>query len=155
MGTTLGQRADGHGATPAGGTVLEVGQPAAARDGGRDPHAVVLDLDRQVRTHLDTHHHVVRAGVPDDVVEDAVAVVREALANVARHARAHDVVVRVEVGSNLVVEVQDDGVGIPADVTRHSGLANLENRAARRDGTVVVRALPEGGTHLRWSVPLS
>jgi signal transduction histidine kinase len=97
----------------------------------------------------------VTATVPDDVVEDAVAVVREALANVARHARAHDVVVRVEVGSDLVVEVQDDGVGIPGDSTRRSGLANLENRAARRGGTVEVRALPEGGTDLRWSVPLS
>lgn len=97
----------------------------------------------------------VTATVPDDVVEDAVAVVREALANVARHARAHDVVVRVQVGQNLVVEVQDDGVGIPADVGRRSGLANLENRAARWGGSVVVAALPEGGTHLRWSVPLS
>ncbi|KQY25026.1 hypothetical protein ASD16_06100 [Cellulomonas sp. Root485] len=97
----------------------------------------------------------VTATVPDDVVEDAVAVVREALANVARHARAHDVVVRVEVGSHLVVEVQDDGRGIPGDVPRRSGLANLENRAARRGGTVVVTALPEGGTDLRWSVPLS
>lgn len=97
----------------------------------------------------------VTATVPDDVVEDAVAVVREALANVARHARAQDVVVRVEVGSDLVVEVQDDGVGIPADVARRSGLANLENRAARRGGSVVAEALPEGGTHLRWSVPLS
>ncbi|WP_146925335.1 GAF domain-containing sensor histidine kinase [Cellulomonas xylanilytica] len=97
----------------------------------------------------------VTATVPEDVVEDAVAVVREALANVARHARAHDVVVRVEVGTDLVVEVQDDGIGLPADVSRRSGLANLENRAARRDGTVVVSALPEGGTHLRWSVPLS
>ena len=95
------------------------------------------------------------ATVPDDVVEDAVAVVREALANVARHARAHDVVVRVQVGSDLAVEVQDDGVGIPAAVARRSGLANLENRAARRGGSVSVRALPEGGTHLRWSVPLS
>ena len=97
----------------------------------------------------------VTATVPEDVVEDAVAVVREALANIARHARAHDVVVRVEVGPSLVVEVQDDGVGIPGEVPRRSGLANLENRAERRGGTVVVRALPEGGTHLRWSVPLS
>jgi signal transduction histidine kinase len=97
----------------------------------------------------------VTATVPEDVVEDAVAVVREALANIARHARAQDVVVRVEVGPGLVVEVQDDGVGIPGDVSRRSGLANLENRAARRGGSFVVTALPEGGTHLRWTVPLS
>ena len=97
----------------------------------------------------------VTATVPDDVVDDAVAVVREALANVARHARAQDVVVRVEVGASLVVEVQDDGIGIPADVDRRSGLANIEGRAARRGGAVLVQALPEGGTHLRWTVPLS
>ena len=63
--------------------------------------------------------------------------------------------VRVEVGANLVVEVQDDGRGIPADVPRRSGLANLENRAARRGGTVVVTRASRGRTNLRWSVPLS
>jgi signal transduction histidine kinase len=96
----------------------------------------------------------VTATVPDDVAEDVVAVVREALANVARHAHAHEVVVRVEVGTELVVEVQDDGVGIPADVHRASGLANLAERAEHRGGSLAVTAVAGGGTHLHWSVPL-
>ncbi|GCE77478.1 histidine kinase [Cellulomonas biazotea] len=95
----------------------------------------------------------VTATVPDDVADDAVAVVREALANVARHARAHEVVVRVQVGTDLVVEVQDDGVGIPPDADR-SGLANVAGRAASRGGTSSAAALPEGGSLVRWSVPL-
>ncbi|WP_315095484.1 GAF domain-containing sensor histidine kinase [uncultured Cellulomonas sp.] len=96
----------------------------------------------------------VTATVPDELAEDAVAVVREALANVARHARAHEVVVRLDVGSRLTVEVQDDGAGVPADVPVRSGLANLEERAMRRGGTLDVAAVPDGGTYLRWSVPL-
>lgn len=96
----------------------------------------------------------VTATVPDDVAEDAVAVVREALANVARHAHAHEVVVRIDVGLDLLVEVQDDGVGIPTDVAARSGLANLEQRATRRGGALRVVALDQGGTHLEWSVPL-
>ena len=74
------------------------------------------------------------ATVPDDVAEDAVAVVREALANVARHARAHEVVVRIDVGPDLVVEVQDDGVGIPAQIAAAQRVAQprAPGRAPRR-----------------------
>ena len=95
----------------------------------------------------------VTATVPDDIAEDAVAVVREALANVARHAHAHEVVVRIEVGLDLLVEVQDDGVGMPtsppAAVWRTSSTA-----PTRRGGAFRVVALDQGGTHLQWSVPL-
>ncbi|MBO9555056.1 GAF domain-containing sensor histidine kinase [Cellulomonas sp.] len=96
----------------------------------------------------------ITATVPDAVGEDAVAVVREALANVARHARAHEVVVRIDVGRDLLVEVQDDGVGMP-DAATPSGLTNLEDRAVRRGGTLQLVAPPGGGTLLRWSVPLT
>jgi len=92
--------------------------------------------------------------VPDDVAADAVAVVREALSNAARHARAREVVVRVRVGADLEVEVQDDGVGIDSDLPLRSGLANLEFRAARWGGSMRVDQLAEGGTLLTWTVPL-
>lgn len=97
----------------------------------------------------------VTAVVPRDVGEDAVAVVREALANTARHARARSAIVKVSVGDDLVVEVQDDGIGLPSAVTRRSGLANLEERAVRHGGTLRVALVAGGGTVLSWRVPLT
>ena len=96
----------------------------------------------------------VTAGVPREVGEDAVAVVREALANTARHARARSAIVKVSIGPELVVEVQDDGVGLPSEVTRRSGLANLQERAARHGGSLRLAAATGGGTIVSWRVPL-
>ncbi|WP_051275145.1 GAF domain-containing sensor histidine kinase [Cellulomonas sp. URHD0024] len=96
----------------------------------------------------------VTATVPDNISADTVAVVREALANVARHARAREVVVRLFIGADVLVEVQDDGVGVPEHVTRRSGLANLEERARRRGGSMSVNPVDDGGTLLAWTVPL-
>lgn len=93
--------------------------------------------------------------VPPEVVEDVVAVVREGLANIARHARASSSVVSVTVSdSRLTIEIVDDGVGIPAGRTRSSGTANLDARATARGGSFDVRPRDPSGTLLEWSVPL-
>lgn len=97
----------------------------------------------------------VTAVVPSDVGEDAVAVVREALANTAHHAQARSAVVEVQVGPELVVRVADDGVGLPTTVARASGLANLTDRARRHGGSLRVTSGDRGGTVLTWSVPLA
>lgn len=97
----------------------------------------------------------VTAVVPTDVGQDAVAVVREGLANTARHAHARSAVVDVSVGRDLVVRVEDDGVGVPGVASRRSGLANLAARAERRGGDLRVGARAGGGTVLTWSVPLA
>ncbi|GAB47846.1 sensor histidine kinase [Mobilicoccus pelagius] len=92
--------------------------------------------------------------ISDDLVPDVVAVVREALSNVARHARATDARVRVvNTGDDLVVTVVDNGVGLRQDADR-SGLANLAGRAARHGGTFSAMSTQPSGTLLRWSVPL-
>lgn len=89
------------------------------------------------------------------LVQHVIAVVREGLANVARHAKAEHADVKVSVGDGeLRVEVVDDGIGIPATVRRASGLRNLRQRAQARNGTVATMALSTGGTRLVWSVPL-
>ena len=60
--------------------------------------------------------------------EQAVAVLREALTNAARHAQANTVDVAVSVtGDELHVAVADDGVGLGRP-SRHSGLDNLRKR---------------------------
>ena len=85
----------------------------------------------------------------------AEAVVREALTNVARHAGATAASLLVSVTKDqLIIEVIDNGIG-PGESTRRSGLDNLERRAADLAGSLTVEAASEGGTHLRWTVPLN
>jgi signal transduction histidine kinase len=88
-----------------------------------------------------------------DVADDVVAVVREGLTNVARHAGASTVTVTIAVAdSRLTVRVADDGRGMGPG-GRRSGLANLRARAERHGGSLDLRE--EGGTTLCWTVPLS
>jgi signal transduction histidine kinase len=91
--------------------------------------------------------------VGDAVGEDLLAVVREALSNVARHARATEAAVVVDVGDDLTLRVEDDGVGIP-EGGRRSGLRNMRERAEGRGGSFTTRDRPGGGTVLVWRVPL-
>jgi signal transduction histidine kinase len=100
--------------------------------------------------------------VSEDIADDVVAVVREALTNVARHAQAARAETALTVsGDELVLEVIDDGQGI-GDTARRSGLDNLRQRAKRRKGslditsaTPVESATTGQGTHLRWMIPLT
>lgn len=102
-----------------------------------------------------------------DIADDMVAVVREGLSNVARHARASSVTVDVKIEGVLalserhcgtgddaghasgdaepfrgtpVVEIvcRDDGVGVNPSVTRRSGTANMAERARRHGGSFVI-----------------
>jgi signal transduction histidine kinase len=91
--------------------------------------------------------------VPPDVQDDLLAVVREALSNVTRHARAQRVDVIVAVGADVLVQVDDDGVGVGTPA-RSSGLANMRTRAERHGGTFDIGDRPGSGTSVRWTVPL-
>ncbi|MGJ6967956.1 GAF domain-containing protein, partial [Streptosporangium sp. G11] len=93
-------------------------------------------------------------GVPPRIAEHLPAVLREALSNVVRHARASRADVSVELGEErLVLAVTDDGVGLPAD-GRRSGLRNLQERAEDLGGSFTAESPERGGTRLVWSVPL-
>jgi len=92
---------------------------------------------------------VVDAGLADH----AEAVVREAVSNAVRHSDARTLTITVRVEDELLIEVVDDGRGMPADVTP-SGLNNLRRRAADAGGDFSVGDAPGGGTVLRWTAPL-
>lgn len=83
---------------------------------------------------------------------DLVAVVREGLANVVRHARAQSVRVEVSGGDSVTVEVTDDGVGFEPSEAR-SGLVHLAERAAAHGGLFEICRGDPSGTILRWHVP--
>ncbi len=91
--------------------------------------------------------------VPAGLAEHAQAVVREAVSNVVRHAAATELMVTVSVDDDLVIDVTDNGVGIPETVAR-SGLHNLRQRAEQTGGSFRTERVPTGGTQLVWSAPL-
>ncbi|MGY5884679.1 GAF domain-containing protein [Modestobacter lacusdianchii] len=95
----------------------------------------------------------VDALVTGALAADVEAVVREGVTNAARHAAARHLTVTLDVGDEVVVEVLDDGCGIDPLVAR-SGLGNLERRALARGGSASAQRVAEGGTRLRWHVPL-
>ncbi|GAA2785353.1 sensor histidine kinase [Saccharopolyspora taberi] len=91
--------------------------------------------------------------LPQALAEHAEAVVLEGVSNILRHARASELAVTVAFDRDLLVEVVDDGVGLPDEISR-SGLRNLVERAEQAGGWCTVRRREEGGTRLLWSAPL-
>jgi signal transduction histidine kinase len=92
--------------------------------------------------------------IGENVADQLIAVLNEALSNAARHAQASKVEVDLSADSAAVeLSVVDDGVGI-APGGRHSGLANLRERAEQLGGSFTVQAGDRGGTVLRWKVPV-
>jgi signal transduction histidine kinase len=94
----------------------------------------------------------------DELTEQALAVLREALSNMARHAGASRADVTVDIGQDgiLSVIVTDNGKGISPE-GRRSGLRNLADRAARLGGELRLdpaeHTAPQPGTRLEWRVP--
>jgi signal transduction histidine kinase len=130
--------------------------------------AKVLDVCAEEREALGFDASV-RFNGPVDTVDDALgehllAVLREALSNVARHAHARSVQVTVDARDGLVLRVDDNGVGPPADGGTPPagearpggrGLGNMAARAAELGGAFTLEPGDPGGTSLTWRVPVT
>jgi len=117
-----------------------------------------------------THNFSQRHGVPcklslDEDVElgepyatAVFRIVQESLVNVAKHAGASRVEVRVErTGAAVVLEVADDGAGFALDAPRKAsslGLMGLRERARLLQGTVDIDTAPGRGTRIRVLIPV-
>ncbi len=83
-----------------------------------------------------------------------LAVVREALSNVSRHAQAASAEVSLAAAdSSLVLLVEDDGSG-PGDGSGGRGLENIAARAGRHGGRAELRPRDPRGSQLVFDVPL-
>ncbi len=93
--------------------------------------------------------------VPREVADHVVAVLSEALTNIARHAHADRADVTLTADSDQVrLTVTDNGVGIPAGGDR-SGLRNMAERARQSGGELELSRPDDGGTRLVWWAPVT
>jgi two-component system, NarL family, sensor histidine kinase DevS len=113
-------------------------------------------------TRLLGHRPTLRLGgilgnISPELGAELLAVLREALMNVAKHAGATKTEVSLDVGSDAVtLEVNDDGIGMTvatAVQTGGLGLRNIRERASRLGGEVVFSEGEPSGTQVRWIVP--
>jgi two-component system, NarL family, sensor histidine kinase DevS len=97
----------------------------------------------------------VDTAVTDDAAVQVLAVLREALTNIARHAQARNASVLLKVADGeVVLQVSDDGRGF--DTTSHQGgLRNFRERAEAHGGRFSLHSEPGAGTRLDWRIPLS
>lgn len=98
------------------------------------------------------------AEVPESVMEAASSVIREGIANAAKHADAGEVAVRVLASDRSVeVSVEDHGRGFESSehepVAGHLGLEMLRRRVADVHGTLDVRSAPGKGTRVVARLP--
>ncbi len=95
---------------------------------------------------------------PAHVRAELLQIAREALSNVARHARATEATVRLaSTDTDLLLEIRDNGRGFdPATtpVEGHFGLANMRDRAVGLGGSLLVESAAGGGTHIIVRIPV-
>lgn len=93
--------------------------------------------------------------VGGELAEHAEAVTTEAVSNALRHSGASRLTVEISVADMFVLDVSDNGCGIPEDNSRSSGLANMRHRAERLGGSCEITTPPDGGTRVHWAAPLT
>jgi signal transduction histidine kinase len=125
--------------------------PAILSKGGLGPALKTLARRSTVPVELDVG---VDRRLPECAEVAAYYIVAEALTNAAKHARACEVRVCVDVeGANLRLSIRDDGIG-GADARKGSGLTGLIDRIEALGGTMEISSHAGNGTSLLVRIPL-
>ena len=123
-----------------GEALLALGEEARANSGS----AVVVEVDSDLAARLSGRSH------------EIVQLTREALSNVARHAKAKNSAVRLaRTGRTAVLSIEDDGTGF--DTQRDfggNGLRNMRERASALGGRISITSKNGRGTRLRVTFPM-
>jgi signal transduction histidine kinase len=94
--------------------------------------------------------------LPPEVETAAYRIVQEALTNVARHARAKNASIILDLSGDVIsTVVEDDGVGFdPAQIEGTSGVLGMRERAVLLGGSLTIESAPETGTTIYAKLPV-
>ena len=113
------------------------------------------------RTGIEVGIEIATSGIPlpDDLGSSAFRILQESLTNVARHAQATYVTIRLtQTPDLLVLEVTDNGIGAPMEClggTTSLGVIGMRERALACGGEFIIDGHPDRGTTVQLRVPLS
>jgi signal transduction histidine kinase len=103
-----------------------------------------------------------RQRLPPELEIPLFRVVQEAISNIARHAHAHYVQIRIDAyeSGHVVARIEDDGVGFLPGKYLHAddglqgmGLLGMRERVALLGGSLMIDSTPGRGTRIRAEVP--
>jgi len=140
-------------------SIFELGSDGLSR-GTRDD---VLSLLQELRPVVGFDVHTsfegpVDTAIPDRVRDHLLAVIREAVTNIGRHAQATKATLAIAATNGQCrLRIEDDGCGMVESeaASRGHGLSNLRRRAEKLHGQFEIDSPTAGGTVLIWQVPLS
>lgn len=106
---------------------------------------------------LDLPHDLPDLPLPPDMRHNIFLIVKEALTNAFKHAKAREVRVHAKAsGARLEIVVEDDGRGFAAAPAggggKRNGLGNMRRRAEAMQATLLIRSAPGQGTTARLVV---
>ena len=118
--------------------------------------ALATAFGEQAHVRVDRHLEPPRLPLSEEQELVIYRVAQEAMTNVARHADATAVELRLErTGDQVVLTVRDDGRGLPPAAHKSShGIRGMRERAMLIGAAFTIMPAPERGTEVRLSIPL-
>jgi signal transduction histidine kinase len=92
--------------------------------------------------------------LPAAVEVAAYRIVQEALENVSKHSQARQCAIRFANHNGLEIEIMDDGIGLPPDITPGVGLRSMRERAEELGGSFLIECRGNGGTRVVARLPI-
>ena len=136
------------------------------RPSGLDHLGLSATMQRELRRFSARHGLVchweasgMQGGLEIDRATSVFRIFQEALINIAKHARAREVFVHLQLnepGNQLLLSIRDDGVGLAPGPYRSDarGLLGMKERARDLGGSLVAQPDPGAGTNLYLCIPI-
>ena len=110
------------------------------------------EFSRRCNLHIDCRNDLPPTLLSANEEIHVLRIIREALANIEKHAHASEVNISASISEHQVVTIQvsDNGIGIGDNKSpeNHYGLIIMEDRAQSLDGTITIRNGAQGGTEV-------
>jgi signal transduction histidine kinase len=139
-------------------TIFELGLDSMSQGPRASVFALVEELTPVVGFEISTSiNGPIDAALSDEIVENLLATLREALTNIGRHAQASRASLLLNVDSEMCrLQILDNGLGVDHGEGRTGGygLVNMKRRAEKLYGSFEIEAPDAGGTLLIWQVPI-